>query len=91
MVDNYVEEIRNFIVENYLVAFRDVKSIALAPNRINLLMQSRVKPRDGFLNYQTKLFTKSVQEDEDEFYLVVISGLNTKETLDDIKKALLLF
>lgn len=90
MVENYVEEIRNFIVENHLITFRDVKGMLLAPNRINLIMQSRLKPREEFVNYQTNLFTKAVGE-EDGYYMVVITGLNTEETLDDIKKALLLF
>lgn len=90
MVDNYVEDIRNFIVENKLITFYDVKGMELAPTRLNLIMQSRLKPSEEFINYKSSLFTKAVQQ-EDGYYMVVITGIKLEETLDEIKKALLIF
>ena len=88
MVDNYVEQIRDFIVEKALIQFSNVKSMGLAPNRINLIIQSRTKPSEDFLNIKNDNFTKSYMED-DGYYVLVLVGLNTQETVDEIKKALL--
>lgn len=90
MEKNYVEVIREFIVENKLIKFWDCSSLIPSPNRINLLVSCRVDASQDFKNYKPDLVSLALTETEDHWVLAIV-GANTPETIEEIKKALIMY
>ena len=89
-MDNYVQEIREFIVNNMLIKFSDVKSMQLGP-RINLLIEAVVSPSKEFISKTSPYYSVSVREEDRESFMVVFVGANNDDFVNAVKEALLIY
>ncbi len=87
MENNYVQVIRNFIVENKLIKFWDCSSLLPTPNRINLFISCRVDASEEFKSFKSDLISLALSETE-EHWVLAIAGPNTPEAIEEIKRAL---
>lgn len=89
-MDNYVQEIREFIVNNMLIKFSDVKSMQLGP-RINLLIEAVVSPSKEFIAKASPYYSVSVREEDKDSFMVVFVGSNNEDFVNAVKEALLVY
>ncbi|MGM9971053.1 MAG: hypothetical protein ACI35W_01430 [Anaeroplasmataceae bacterium] len=91
MSNNYVQDIRDYIVNNMLIKFIDVKSMPINPHRINLLIEAQVAPSKVLLEKKSPLYTFSATKNEEGTFTCAFVGINSDETIEAIKEALLLY